>query len=271
MRPVERRTVVTPPGADHRRREEQGAEHRDDDQARGGPVRDLRRRDHVERRAAAPGRGRRAGARRRCRRAGRSCRCRAGKVAAQHRDARELPDPAGQDRVREQTDRRRPEKTRLKRGCGGSSAWSIVSRHASERSSTEPRLRHERESDPGPVDEIERVVDDVPVGAAPPEQDDDGGEEGDDERSPQPRAARDPSHAATARLDAAGRVVDAGRAGGRCRPRSSARSRAAAPRRRAPHGAARPRAGPRSPRRAPPRSRAARRPRSRRSSRRGSR
>ena len=32
------------------------------------------------------------------------------------------------------------EKTQLKRGCGGSSAWSIVSRHASERSSTEPRL-----------------------------------------------------------------------------------------------------------------------------------
>ena len=32
------------------------------------------------------------------------------------------------------------EKTQLKRGCGGSSAWSIVSRHASERSSTETRL-----------------------------------------------------------------------------------------------------------------------------------
>ena len=88
----------------------------------------------------------------------------------QHRE--EIEDPVGEDRADEQAGRAaalrqvarstatrasspirpgrtafasRPtenaEKTVRKRGCGGSSAWSIVSRQASARNSTERRLR----------------------------------------------------------------------------------------------------------------------------------
>ena len=73
----------------------------------------------------------------------------------------------------------------------------MVSRQASERTSTDSEVETDREHDPRPVDEVERAGDEVPVGAPPPEEDDDCDEGREHERGPEPGTARDVFHAAT--------------------------------------------------------------------------
>ena len=77
------------------------------------------------------------------------------------------------------------EKTCRKGGSGGGSAWWMVRFQAHARASTESRLSRTRDDDPPPADEVERVVDGVPVGPAPPQGEDREHERREDER---PRA-----------------------------------------------------------------------------------
>ena len=58
-------------------------------------------------------------------------------------------------------------------------------------------VEHERAGDPGPVDEVERMPDEVPLGPAPLEQHEHRDEEEEEEeRDPGPQAARHEPHAA---------------------------------------------------------------------------
>jgi hypothetical protein len=92
-----------------------------------------------------------------------------GQAAAQHRDARELADAAGERGVTQQPDREGGEDTVVRR------IGRIERLH--DRQLPRQRAREhgdeveaEREHDPRPVDEVESVVDDVPVRSPPPEQ-----------------------------------------------------------------------------------------------------
>ena len=207
------------------------------------PVRDLRRQEDVRRRAARRGRGRTAGARTPSRGASRSCPGRAGRGAAAPRRARARRPARAARRCRaaRPRTRRRPGRTT---GAAAGSAWSIVRFQESARASTESRLSTTRDGDPAPADEVERVVDDVPVRPAPPDQR--------RSRAPSEREDEDPaSPRVRERRPAAGSrghpSLDAARRRARTPPRaaramsgqaycSSARARAGGAHRRAPAG-----------------------------------
>ncbi len=165
--PLERGPVAAP-RADDTEREEDDPEHADAGEARPRPGRDLggfedvedqqQGRDDVEQPVredgADEGRGRARAV---------------GKAPAQHRDAGELADPAGQRRVAEEPHRERREHVVERR------VWRLeclVDRQAPGERPHQHRdeVQAEREDDPCPVDEVEGVVDDVPVRTAPPEQ-----------------------------------------------------------------------------------------------------
>ena len=142
----------------------------DDHEARHRPVRDLRGRGARSRRAAARARRRRAGAQAtvptsvtlvpgpcvgRCRRS--------------TADAGQLADPPGQDGVREEADPEGGEHVAEAR------MWPIerlADRQLPRERAQQDRdeVEHEGGHDPAPRDEVEGVVDAVPVGAAPPQQ-----------------------------------------------------------------------------------------------------
>ena len=120
----------------------------------------------------------------------------AGDMPPQHRHARELPDPSRENGVREQPDRECREdlveagQRRLERLVDRQLPGERTQKHGDE-------VQPESERDPGPVDEVEGVIDDVPVGAAPPEQCRDDREQRDAEQRAKPEAPRQVLHAAT--------------------------------------------------------------------------
>ena len=62
------------------------------------------------------------------------------------------------------------EKTLANRGSGGGSAWWIVRCHAQRAREHREEVERDADDDPAPADEVERVVDGVPVRPAPPER-----------------------------------------------------------------------------------------------------
>ena len=178
--------------ADH---QEDEADEPEDDQARHGPVRDLRRqqdpgdedrdREEVEQAVredgAEQGRARSPAVR---------------EVPAQHRDARELAGPGRQHRVPEQPD---PE--------GGehlAEAWVRLGQRLVDRQPPRERAREdgeevEQDADdhPAPGDRVERVVDGVPLGATPPDREQGGAEQGEHEQAARPGIASDARRAAS--------------------------------------------------------------------------
>ena len=193
-----------------------------------------------------------SGARRRCRRASRSCRARAGVGGAARRHGRAPRSAPGstafaRDRSQNAGEDDAKRGMRRRRAPGRS-----TSRQAIARTTTDARLRPNADDDPAPVDEVEGVVDGVPVGPAPPESTTDERNGARDRPLPEPR---DPAsrHAATAPPQPGARrpLVDAAQPPRDVRPGIALDARAAAPRRRALRGAARRQAARRPPRRAP--------------------
>jgi hypothetical protein len=175
--------------------EQKRADDRDDDQARHRPARNLRGRKHIgdeeERRKEIEEPVREDGADEGAARSGP-----VRQAAPEDRDSGELADPARQHRVCEEADREgredavEPWPRRVERLVDRVAPSERAREHGDE-------IEPEREGDPGPVDEIERVIDDVPIGSAPPEQEPDDDHDGDEQRRARPAATRHDLHAAT--------------------------------------------------------------------------
>ena len=88
----------------------------------------------------------------------------------QHRDARELADPPGQDRVREQADGESREDEHEPRVAAVRTPARSPSRHANERATTESRFSPTAAATHCPLDRREGIGDAAPVRPAPPEQ-----------------------------------------------------------------------------------------------------
>ena len=208
-----------------RGKEEHDPDDRDDDEARHRPARDLGRREHV---ADEHERGHEieqpVGE-------DRADECRARTVSVlrepppQDGDPRQLADAAGQRRVPEQADREGRERA-VERRVG-----RVERLHDRQLPGERPdhhrgEVEGQREHDPGPVDEVERVVDEVPVRPAPPDERDRDREQKRNERTLHgparmslltPRVARAPA-----------RPRRSATAVRRCRPTNSARLQGAA-------------------------------------------
>ena len=91
-------------------------------------------------------------------------------AAAQHGDARELADAAGQHGVREQADARTPRRRAGSAGAAAAIDCLIAVSHASARATTESRLSPIAATTHCQRDGGERVVHDAPVGPAPADQ-----------------------------------------------------------------------------------------------------
>ena len=223
---------------EHRDRQEAEPDEADDDDAGHGPVRELRRQRGRRRRGARSGRGRRAGARRRSRAASRPSPVRSGRWRRRTATRASSPARAGSTAFPSRPTPK-AEKTWRKRGCGSGIAWWIVRFHAQR--ARDDREQVEQDGDAATqrqVDEVERVVDRVPLRPAPPEHEERDDERGEHDAVPRAHglpysAFRSVTRRAPPRL--ARRRPPARRsprAGPRCRARRSARSaraRAAAP------------------------------------------
>ena len=176
--------------ADH---QEDEADEPEDDQARHGPVRDLRGhqdpgdedrdREQVEQAVREDGaeqsRARSPAVR---------------EVPAQHGDARELAGPGRQHRVPEQPDPEGGEhltEARVRLG------QRLVDRQPPRERAREDGEEIEQDADdhPAPGHRVERVVDGVPLGAAPPDREHGGAEQREHEQAARPGIASDDGEA----------------------------------------------------------------------------
>ena len=243
-----------PPRARQREREEPEADRRRRSAGSSAPSAGSSRSRARTRSGAAPGTGRRRGARRRCRRASPTRRAAPLLlVPREHRDARQLADPARQDGVREEADAERREDRAERAAGGGGIACSITRCQAAARATTDRRLSAIASDDPLPVDEPEGVGDEVPLGPAPDERARSSPRTPGRSAPSRPQVAPRQPHAATALRERGERLVDLGEPLRRSRPTSSALAaiaRAARPS--CSRAAARPRAARRPRRRARP-------------------
>ena len=174
------RVPMSPPCEHHRDEEEPEAEREHERDRRQRPARDLRGQqdpDHEHRRRedvedamsehGADQRRRHTGPAR--------------QPPAQHRDPRELPDPARQHGVREQADRERGEDERETRA---GRVDRLLDRRVPRESPRQHReqVEPDRRDHPAPAHDRERIVDEMPVRSAQDEEPDGRGEERDDEQ-----------------------------------------------------------------------------------------